>query len=105
MGTFSLKPPEHIVPPLITLHLDGKVLGGTFSPDGKFVLTGGDDATAELWNASTGEPRFQLRGHQSSAFSVSFSSDGNSILTASNEGTARVCGIPTLGNSSLRCAT
>ena len=48
---------------------DGPVDAAAFSPDGKTILTGGDDSTARLWDAATGQPighalRHRRRGHE-----------------------------------------
>ena len=54
-----------------------------FSPDGKTVLTGSDDNTACLWNATTGERLQVLKGHTGCINSVAFSPDGKTVLTGS----------------------
>jgi WD40 repeat protein len=41
---------------------DGRVLSLVFSPQGDAVATGGDDASARLWDTSTGEERAELTG-------------------------------------------
>jgi WD40 repeat protein len=62
-----------------------------FSPDGKCVLTGGEDGRAILWNAADGTPILQLEGHTAAITSVSFSPDGKRAATGSRDGTARIC--------------
>lgn len=62
----------------------------TFSPDGRFALTGSEDHTARLWDTATGMPLNPPLLHGTSVCCVAFSFDGKTILTASSNGTARL---------------
>ncbi len=80
-----------------------------FSTDGNFVISGGSDNRARWWlfrntlrgfygdaNTPSGtpesilEPLQELSGHTGAVNTVQFGSDGESILTASDDGTARL---------------
>jgi WD40 repeat protein len=61
-----------------------------FSPDGKFIVTGSEDRTARIWDASTGQPLRTLEGHESDITSAAFSPDGRFIVTGSGDNTARI---------------
>ena len=68
-----------------------------FSPDGKFVLTGGTDAvfgngkgkTAQLWDI-TGHEIKSLKGHKRELNAVAFSLDGKLFLTGSDDQTVKL---------------
>jgi hypothetical protein len=59
-----------------------------WSGDGQRVLTGSNDKTAILWDASSGEALRTFMGHRSGVISVALSSDGQRVLTGSNDKTA-----------------
>ncbi|WP_300530639.1 caspase family protein [uncultured Mameliella sp.] len=73
----------------------GAIDAAVFSPDGRHVLTGSADYTAELWEVSTQRGLAILEGHEHRVSGVAFSPDGTRALTASADGTARVWDLST----------
>ena len=67
---------------------DDIVVSVAFSPDGTRALTGSNDQTARLWDASTAEKIHVFKGHKGTVTSVVFSPDGARALTGSNDKTA-----------------
>ena len=61
----------------------GSVAAVAFSPDGKTVLTGSQDHTAQLWDASTGEAIGPPLKHRGAVGAATFSPDGMVVLTGS----------------------
>jgi WD40 repeat protein/regulation of enolase protein 1 (concanavalin A-like superfamily) len=60
-----------------------------FSSDGKtLVVWGNKDVT--LWNLATQQEVLSLGGHTGPIFAATFAPDGNSLATASRDGTARL---------------
>ena len=66
------------------------------TPDGARIVTGSDDNTARVWDASTGAELLQLKGHTDAVSGVAVTPDGARIVTGSADNTARVWGFAQL---------
>jgi WD40 repeat protein/serine/threonine protein kinase len=60
-----------------------------FSPNGEWLVTSTPNRTV-IWSVSTGELMRELTSHSGQVFDASFSHDGARVVTASEDGTARV---------------
>ncbi len=78
---------------------DGLAFGARFSPDGDRIATAFGNNTAWVWDAKSGETLFQFKGDvrisqlkedEKRARSVAFSPNGDRIVMASEDGTARI---------------
>ena len=67
----------------------GSVLAVAYSPDGRLIATGGNRRHRSVWDARRGVELLVLQGHNA-GIAVEFASDGRRLLTASEDGTARV---------------
>ena len=61
-----------------------------FSSDGTWIVSGSDDKSVRVWDASTGVELKELKGHTRSVNSVAFSSDGTRIVSGSSDNSVRV---------------
>ena len=62
-----------------------------FSPDGQRLAPGGQDNTARIWDADTGQPiGGPLTGHTGEVDSVAFSPDGHRLASGSYDHTVRL---------------
>ncbi|WP_435008935.1 protein kinase domain-containing protein [Tundrisphaera lichenicola] len=68
----------------------GPVPSVAYSPDGSRILTGSDDGTARLWDATTGAEVLTIKAHAGPVGSAVFSPDGSRILTGGADKTARI---------------
>ena len=74
---------------------EGEVTSARFSPDGKMLLSAGEDKTARLWDVHDGKPLQVFRGHVDGVKSAQFSPDGTSVVTASDDQTVRLWDVAT----------
>lgn len=55
--------------------------GVAFSPDGRYVLSGGSEQSTRLWDRKTGEPIREFIGGGSGTMAAAFSPNGSNVLT------------------------
>jgi len=60
----------------------------SFSPDGKWLATGGRDGSVRIWEIATGEEALRLRGHEAQVDTITFGPDGRSVLSSGNDANA-----------------
>lgn len=83
-----LRTSELLAPIMLLTGHDGPVLSSKFSPDGKHMLSGGQDKLLLLWEVF-GECKNKLtfRGHQNAVLEVHWAPDGEHVYSASADKT------------------
>lgn len=83
-----------------------------FSPDLKYVVTGGDDKTARLWDTSNGKELAVFVGHTDGVAAIEFSPNGEWIATGGKDGHVKLWNAATRteqtslpGKTAIRCLT
>ncbi len=61
-----------------------------YAPDGRTFVTAGQDRTARIWDAETGQERLVLRGHEDEVDFASFDPSGTLVVTAGDDATVRI---------------
>ena len=75
----------------MNLFVNGTNYSASFSPDSRWILSVDDSEKAvHIWNAETGAELRQLHGHSGLVYSAAFGPDGRHIVTAGEDGTARL---------------
>ncbi|MEA5572496.1 AAA-like domain-containing protein [Calothrix sp. UHCC 0171] len=67
----------------------GTIRSVSFSPDGQYLASGGEDNTVKLWNKK-GFLRFTFEGHSDKIWQVTFSNDSKILASASDDGTVKL---------------
>ena len=62
-----------------------EALTSTFSPDGKYVLSGNSEGSVTLWDIVTGRQMLSVKAHNLSVSAVAFSPDGKYFATGSSD--------------------
>jgi WD40 repeat protein len=65
-----------------------------FSPDSKWIATGGIDGSVQLWDLTTGKTSLSLEGHSEWVRSIAFSPDSSRLYSASRDATVKVWQLP-----------
>lgn len=72
-------------------HSGGRLETVAFSPDGKHILSAGQDKSIKVWEVATGKEIRTIGGHHLSEFcSISVSRDGHYVLSGEGNGTVRL---------------
>ena len=77
--------------PIKTLEIASSATSAAFSPDGKFMVSGGADGKVRLWNLSSGVARgAPLDGPDRFVVRVAFSRDGKRVVSGGANGNLRL---------------
>jgi len=60
------------------------------TPDGRQIVTGGDDGTARLWDRTSGQLQTTLTGHTGWVWAVAVTPDGGEVVSVGDDGAIRV---------------
>ncbi len=66
------------------------VYGIDFSPDGRYLVSGGADGTVRLWEVASGREVRRLDGDGSTVYAVAFSPDGSHFATGGRDNIVRL---------------
>jgi len=77
-----------------TLEHPHQVWATAWSPDGRRIASGCWDGRGRVWDAASGELLATLAGHAGPVIGVCFGADGQSIYTASHDGSVREWAVP-----------
>ena len=62
----------------------------TWSPNGAYIASGGEDKTIQMWEATTGKSICTYKGHDNSVKSLTWSPDSKYIASGSDDKTVQI---------------
>ena len=65
-----------------------------FSPDGRLLISGSNDDTAQIWDSASGQPIGRELVHRGEVFTVGFSPNGKLAVTGGYDGAVRFWDVP-----------
>src|SRR5215472_15125153 len=68
---------------IMSKQVNTRVWSVAFSPNGSRIISGSEDKTVRVWDATSGEELKRLTGHTHWVRSVAFSPDGSRIVSGS----------------------
>ena len=68
----------------------GSITSAAFSPDGKLLVSGGEDGVVRLWSVTSGKQIASFNGHSDFVESVAFSPDGQLLVSGGEDGVVRL---------------
>lgn len=69
---------------------EGGVTSVDITPDGQFIVSGGEDKTVRVWNSTTRECLWTLKGHEDHVLCIAVTSDGKYAVSGSRDKTVRL---------------